>query len=159
MVASAQVHTWAAGTSWERICVIHRLQWWEDLWRGRGCVVTKSGKVRLCPCQSRNAITHTHTERWCLRYLSLHVHARTSLYILRACKQSPKILMLSEAAFKAHITFSNTERFKKMQTNLQYPCLLCSWYSFPLWTRWENWTKFGMSVTPLEDTPRNEWRS
>lgn len=115
MGASCQVHTWAVGTSG----VIHRLQWWEDLrrgrGRGRGDGERESEAVSMPESKRGNAHTARYESQCCLRCLSVHVHSHTSIYILRFCKQSPKLLM-SEAAFKAHITFSNIERIKEGKT-------------------------------------------
>ena len=58
---------------------------------------------------------HTHTARYASLFFEVpqRTHARTPIYILPACKQSPKLLVLSEAAFVAQITVSKIERIKR----------------------------------------------
>lgn len=80
-------------------------------------------------------------------------HARQYTYILGAYKHTLKLLVLSEAAFIAHITFSKIESRKERESKQTYEIILAVCAS-DLHFNFEPddaiLTKLDMSVTPLD---------
>lgn len=104
--------------------------------------------------------TRKHTHTACTRHCvwGASAYASTPVYRLGACKESPKLLVLSEAAFITHITFSRVqykESRKERESKRTYEIILAVCES-DLHFKFE-WgdkilTKLDMSVRPLEDT-------